>query len=247
MEFETSTKDKIETFYDDLSSQWWDGNGLPKVMHITHEVMYPYIKDKIIQNINLTNEQVPFKNLNILDVGCGGGLLAERFAKDGATVTGIDINSKVITVAKEHSRLDSTIQNQITYLVESIEQHAEKEVSYDVVTLQYVLLHISNQKEFLSNCIKCLKPKGIIILATMNKTWTSWLYYKIIEEKILNFFPGYVNDWRLFTTPEDLTEILNKNGCKVKEIRGAYFSCLSNWMYWVNHTSLEYVALAIKN
>uniref|UniRef100_A0A1Y1K593 3-demethylubiquinol 3-O-methyltransferase n=1 Tax=Photinus pyralis TaxID=7054 RepID=A0A1Y1K593_PHOPY len=239
-------KEEITNLYNDLSEKWWSKEGGAKLMHISCDVIYPYMRSKIIGKAK--DDEKTLKDIKVLDIGCGGGIMTEKFAKDGALATGIDINDKVIEVAKWHASLDSTISDRLTYLVEPIEEHSKQnEGKYDVIILKYVLLHIVDQEKFMNHCIKCLKPNGSIFLCTVSKTWTSWLYYQLLWEKILRICPKEYYNWNMFTTPEDLSQIVLNNGCKIEEVRGSYHNRITRKYCWTQHHYLDYVAHIIKS
>ncbi|EFN82802.1 Hexaprenyldihydroxybenzoate methyltransferase, mitochondrial [Harpegnathos saltator] len=171
------------------------------------------------------------QGVKIVDVGCGGGILSEALARIGAQVTGIDASEELINIAKLHAELDSNISKNVNYVHSTIEEFSgENEKLYDVVVSSEVIEHVYNQKLFLRECVRLLKPGGSIFITTPNKTLISWFFGIIVAEYVINIIPRGTHDWNNFILPCEIQCILEKNGCKTKLIYGiVYNPIIKEW------------------
>ena len=163
----TINKEEIQKF-SNLAEEWWDVNGKFKPLHMFNPIRIEYITEKIKQHYKI-NDNAVLKNLNILDIGCGGGLISEPLARLGGTLTGIDASKKNIEVAKVHSKKSGL---NIRYLNKSPESFDEKE-KFDVILNLEVVEHVEDIELYLNSCRKLLKKDGIMFTATLNRTFTS--------------------------------------------------------------------------
>lgn len=210
-----STLDQKEVdHHGKLSKIWWNVHGEIKALHSFNPLRIQLIRDAIL---NTTSERIhtesSLKNIQILDVGCGGGILSEPLARIGATVTGIDASPELINIAKTHANLDQNIAGKLTYLNSSIEDHSKlNPSSYDVVVASEILEHVADQELFLKCCSDSLKPGGSIFITTLNKTLFSLLGGIVIAEYICQLVPRATHDWKKFISPEKTQHLLEK--CK---------------------------------
>ena len=167
----TINKEEIQKF-SNLANEWWDVNGKFKPLHMFNPVRIEYILDKITEHFKLNSEKILcLKNLKILDIGCGGGLISEPMARLGGNVTGIDASEKNIKIALLHSKKGNL---NINYLNKSPEQMKEKE-QYDVILNLEVVEHVDNLDLYLQSCYGLLKKNGLMFTATINRTLTSYV------------------------------------------------------------------------
>ncbi|KAF5271288.1 hypothetical protein FQR65_LT05303 [Abscondita terminalis] len=167
--------DKETEMFNKFCSEWWDLNGPAKILHEVSKLLIPYVQESLgaANNAgeNLAQTDVSLKGIQILDAGCGGGIVSEGFAKAGATVVGVDVNSNMIDLAKKHASISSTPMPTLTYVWESIEDHAKTNFEkYDVVISNFVLEHINEVEIYLKACADCLKPGGLIFVSTIGQT-----------------------------------------------------------------------------
>ena len=196
----------------------------------------------------LKNTSMVLKDLNILEVGCGGGILTEALARIHANVTGIDPGDRLINVAKDHLRLDSKISDRIQYSVETIEAHSiRNQEKYDAVIASEVLEHVQDKVSFLEHCIMALKPGGSIFITTLNKTTISWLGGIIAAEYIFKLLPQNTHDWDKFISPIDTERILSSFNCTPVLIHGMAYDFLRNQWCWSQFTQINYAIHAVKN
>ena len=235
-----STKKLEFDHFTNLSNEWWDPNGKFKILHTLAPLRIKYIKE-IISKKN--NKKYPLNKIDILDIGCGGGLICEPLARMGANVTGIDFINENINSAIKHSKNSKLI---IKYLHQDIENINLKS-KYDVIIILEVLEHLDNWKKLLSNISKNLKPKGKLIISTINRNLFSKIFAVFIAENILNLIPKKTHDYNKLIKPEELTSLLIKNKFKVLDITGMFFNPISSeWSLKKDKTKINYFCSAIK-
>ena len=175
----TANKEEINKF-DKLAEEWWNPNGKFAPLHKFNPIRQEYLIDQISNHFNLNlNEDKPLKNLKILDVGCGGGLLCEPLSRLGANVTGIDAAKTNIEVAKIHMEQSGLDINYLNKKPEDIENKL-----YDVVLCMEIIEHVEDVNFFIQSCINLLKPNGLIFFAALNKTIKSYVLAIIGAEYI---------------------------------------------------------------
>ena len=155
----------------------------------------------------------PLTGLNILDVGCGGGILSEPLARIGATVTGIDASKELISLANDHLKLDVSLSNNLKYINTTIEDYTkELKEKYHVVVASEILEHVIDHELFLKSCSEALLPNGSLFITTLNKNIVSWLGGIVAAEYVLRLLPLGTHDWNKFISPEEVRRLLDK--CK---------------------------------
>ena len=239
----TINREEIQKF-SDLADEWWDVNGKFKPLHMFNPIRIEYITEKIKQEFNLLNRNNNFlKDLKILDIGCGGGLISEPLARLGGEVTGIDASEKNIKVAKLHSKKNNL---QIDYFCSSPEKFNTKE-KFDVILNMEIVEHVEDVNFFLKSCSKLLKKNGIMFVATLNKTLKSYIFAIVGAEYILRWLPIGTHEWEKFLKPEDLISILKKNDLSLDRIDGMNFNLIRNKWSVSKDKSVNYIAKFIKN
>ena len=207
----TINKEEIQKF-SDLAEEWWDVKGKFKPLHMFNPIRIEYITENIKSHFNINKIENNFlKNLNILDIGCGGGLISEPMSRLGGTVTGIDASEKNIRIAQIHARKNNL---DIRYLKKSPEQLNEFE-KFDVILNLEIIEHVENVNLYIESCYKLLKKNGIMFTATLNRTLTSYVKAIIGAEYILRWLPIGTHDWNKFIKPEELEKILTAKGFRV--------------------------------
>ncbi len=210
-------KSKNEEFalFNQLSDEWWNENGKFKILHQIKSHRMSYILDQI-NNRNI-------RNLKILDVGCGGGIICEPLARLGAKVTGIDFAPNNIIAAKIHSKKNKL---KINYINKDIEK-SKLDEKFDIILMFEVLEHLDNWKKTIKNIKKNLHKDGIIIFSTINRNLLSKLFAISIAENILNWIPKGTHDYNKLIKPEELKKTLLKENLRFKNIKGLVFDPLS--------------------
>ena len=236
-------KKEIEKF-SKMASEWWDPNGKFKPLHKFNPIRIKYIKENIISSFQLKkNTNKPLEKINILDIGCGGGLLSEPMTRLGAKVTGIDASDKNIKIAKLHAKKNKL---NINYLCSSPEKIKIKD-KFDVILNMEIIEHVEDINFFIKSCSKLLKKNGIMFVATLNKTLKSYVFAIIGAEYVLRWLPIGTHDWEKFVKPNDLKEILNQNNLKLEKLDGMNFNLIKDEWSISKDTSINYIAKFIKN
>jgi 2-polyprenyl-6-hydroxyphenyl methylase/3-demethylubiquinone-9 3-methyltransferase len=235
-------KKEIEKF-SKMASEWWDPKGKFKPLHKFNPIRIKYIKDNIINNFKLKNKEKPLRGVNILDIGCGGGLLSEPMQRLGANVTGIDASIKNIKIAKLHAKKNKL---NINYLCTYPEKMKLKK-KYDVILNMEIVEHVENVQFFLKSCSKLLKKNGLMFVATINKTLKSYMFAIIGAEYVLGWLPIGTHEWEKFVKPEDLKNILKNNNLILNKLDGIHYNIIKDDWNISKDTSVNYIAKFIKN
>ena len=242
MKNNTINKKEIEKF-SKIAEEWWNPQGKFKPLHKFNPIRISYIKDSIIKDFKLKNKRKPLEKVKILDIGCGGGLLSEPMKRLGADVVGIDASEKNIKIAKLHAKKNNL---KIKYINSSPEKFNTKE-KFDVILNMEIIEHVDNVNFFLKACSKLLKKKGIMFVATLNKTLKSYLFAILGAEYILRWLPIGTHDWEKFIKPEDLVSILKKNNFRSDVIEGMEFDFIKDEWKISSDKSVNYIGKFTKN
>ena len=239
----TINKEEIQKF-SKLADEWWDVNGKFKPLHMFNPIRIEYITSMLKQHFKINNSKTNFLNgLNILDIGCGGGLISEPMARLGAKVTGIDASEKNIKVAKIHSEKSKL---EINYLNKSPEQ-LKNEKKFDVILNLEIVEHVENVNFYIRSCYDLLKKDGIMFTATLNRSLTSYLKAIIGAEYILRWLPIGTHDWNKFLKPEELEKILHDEKFHTLDLSGLEFNPISNKWKKTQNLSVNYIVSSLKN
>ena len=242
MKNNTINKKEIEKF-SKIAEEWWNPEGKFKPLHKFNPIRISYLKENIIKTFKLGDKKTPLKNIKILDIGCGGGLLSEPMCRLGASVTGIDASDKNINVAKLHSKKNNL---KINYFCSSPEKFKVKD-KFDVILNMEIVEHVDDVSFFLKSCTSLLKKNGIMFVATLNKTLKSYIFAIVGAEYILRWLPIGTHEWEKFVKPDELTSILKKNNLKLDRIDGMNFNILTNKWSVGDNKSVNYIAKFIKS
>ena len=234
----TINKKEIQKF-SKIANEWWNPEGKFKPLHKFNPIRIKYIKNNIIQNFNIKSKNAPLKSLNILDIGCGGGLLSEPMCRLGGNVTAIDASKKNIDVAKFHSKENKL---KIEYLCASPEKlKINKE--FDVVLNMEVVEHVEDINLFLNKSSQLLKSNGLMFVATLNKTLESYIFAIVGAEYILRWLPIGTHEWDKFIEPSTLIEFAKKHGLRLDKLDGMRFDILTNQWKLSENKSVNYIAM----
>ena len=239
----TINKDEIQKF-SKLADEWWDVNGKFKPLHMFNPIRIEYILEEIIKHFKLDKKKkFLLKNLEILDIGCGGGLISEPMARLGGNITGIDAAEKNIKVAALHSKKNNL---NINYLNKSPEQLKEKE-KFDIILNLEIVEHVDNLDLYLQSCYNLLKKNGLMFTATINRTLTSYVKAIIGAEYILRWLPIGTHDWNKFIKPEELQKKLIDKKFSNKDVKGLEFTPILNKWKKSDNLSVNYIVCSIKD
>ena len=240
-----TTIDKIEIEkFSKLASDWWNPNGKFKPLHLFNPIRIKFIKERIISHFNIDSKlSEPFEKLNILDIGCGGGLLCEPFRRMGANITGIDASYNNIEVAKLHAE---NMNLDIKYINASPEK-LNIEKKFDIILNMEVVEHVSDVNLFIQNCSSLIKKNGIMFVSTINRNLKSYFFAILGAEYVLRWLPIGTHDWDKFLTPQELELIAKNNKFTLNELVGMQFNLIKKEWKINNDPSVNYVASFLKD
>ena len=239
----TINKKEVEKF-SKLAGEWWDPNGKFAPLHKLNPIRIHFIREKLVSHFKLNpKSEKPLKNINVLDLGCGGGLLAEPIKRLGANITGVDASKKNIEVAKIHSKEMNLNINYINCSPENF----KFENKFDVILNMEVVEHVSNLDLFIQNCSKFIIENGIMFVATINRNLKSYFFAILGAEYILRWLPIGTHDWNKFLTPDELEAIVNKNSFSTDEVAGMKFNPFLKKWHKSSDSSVNYISTFLKN
>ena len=242
MKNNTINKKEIEKF-SKIAEEWWNPEGKFKPLHKFNPIRISYIKENIIKTFKINQKKTPLKNIKILDIGCGGGLLSEPMCRLGADITAIDASEKNISIAKLHSKKNNL---KIKYICTSPEKLKVKD-KFDVILNMEIVEHVEDVNFFLKSCSNLLKKNGIMFVATLNKTLKSYVFAIVGAEYILRWLPIGTHEWEKFIKPEELISLLKKNHLSVERVDGMKFNILTDKWKVSDDKTINYIAKFIKN
>jgi len=218
----TASISEIQKF-EQMAQDWWNPTGKFKPLHELTPLRLEYIVNMAKTHFNISS----LEGLTLLDIGCGGGLISEPMARLGSKVTGIDASKVNINIAKDHaiqSELDINYQHILA------EDLAKKPKKFQIVLALEVIEHVENIELFVRTCCNLLKPGGLIIFSTMNRTVKSFLESIIAAEYILKWLPIGTHEWSKFVKPSEINQYADMNKMQLIEMKGLSYKILSrNW------------------
>ncbi|MDQ6988639.1 MAG: bifunctional 2-polyprenyl-6-hydroxyphenol methylase/3-demethylubiquinol 3-O-methyltransferase UbiG [Mariprofundaceae bacterium] len=224
--------DEIRRF-EAIAAEWWDPNGRFKPLHQIN----PLRLDYIAQRADLSQSKV-------LDVGCGGGLLAENMAKLGATVTGIDRSPKALSIASVHAEQSGIA---VDYQENDAETWAQSHGNtYDVVTCLEVLEHVPDVPRAVAACAAMLKPGGMFFFATLNRTAESYIKAILGAEYVLGWLPKGTHQYKKFIRPSEMVDAVRAAGLQEQDLQGMSYALLSGHFYLSHDLNVNYLGFARK-
>lgn len=212
-----------------LADDWWNPQGKMKPLHLINPLRLQYIED-----------HAPLANQQVIDVGCGGGLLSEAMAAKGAYVTGVDMSEALIETAKNHAQ-----QNQLTidYRCQNIEAlAAEKPHSFDILTCMELLEHVPDPKRMIEICAQLVKPQGKLFFSTINRNPKSFLLAIVGVEYILNWLPPGTHHYAEFIRPSELTRWANAADLNLINLTGIRYHLLKRQFELSDDIAVNYLA-----
>ena len=219
--------------FSELAHRWWDPTSEFRPLHEINPLRLEWI-----------NQRIPLAGKNVIDVGCGGGILAESMAKKGATVTGIDLSDKALKVADLHG-LESGVS--VRYKKIPAEEMAELEPGqFDVVTCMEMLEHVPDPASIIRACTKMVKPGGHVFFSTLNRNIKSYLFAIIGAEYVLQLLPKGTHDYAKFITPAELTQDVRNAGLDVHTMKGLSYNPITKMYSLNNDTSVNYMIACTK-
>ena len=220
-----------ESHFDEFAYDWWNKSGHYKLLHRLNPIRLEYI----LSRCSLDKK-------NVLDIGCGGGILSEELCKQGAKVTGIDSSSKSISIAKQHAEQNNY---DIKYINKSIFEITDLGI-YDFIICYEMIEHINEPNDLIKKIKELSSKKSGLFLSTINRNLKSFMFAKIMAEYVLNYVPKGTHQYAKFITPYELTKMLENNNYKLNDISGLNFNPLDESFHLSSNTDINYFLYAEK-
>ena len=233
---ETVDKNEVNLF-ESIADEWWDEKGSMSFLHAMSEIRTKFILNEIINNFKIKRKKQILKNINILDIGCGGGIGSEPLSRLGANLTGIDESKELIKVAQHHAE---EMNLKIDYKNVSLENIVKKEKKFDVVIALELIEHVNNIDYFCELISRVMTSNGIIILSTINKTIISKLFVIDFAENLLKKIPKGTHSYEKFVSPKNIENVFLELNYKIKNIKGLTWVPFNRWIL-SEITSVNYI------
>ncbi|MCK6453135.1 MAG: bifunctional 2-polyprenyl-6-hydroxyphenol methylase/3-demethylubiquinol 3-O-methyltransferase UbiG [Alphaproteobacteria bacterium] len=226
-----------------MAAEWWDPDGKFRPLHRLNPVRVAYIREQLCARFGRdVRADRPLRGLGVVDIGCGGGLIAEPLARLGAGVTGIDASERNIEVARTHAAGQGLA---IDYRFAAAADLVAAGERFDAVLSLEVVEHVSDRRGFLGNCCALVKPGGALFLATLNRTAKSYLLGIVAAEYVLRWLPAGTHDWNRFVRPSELAADLREAGFRLADLKGITYNPLSDRFALSQDVDVNYLALAV--
>jgi len=228
-----------------LASTWWDPRGPMAPLHKLNPIRLGYIRDKTAARFACDPKKIDcLKGLRILDIGCGAGILSEPLARLGATMVGADPSEENIAVASAHAE-DSGVE--VDYRATTAEALAEAGERFDVVLAMEVVEHVTDVKEFVATCASMVKPGGLMIAATLNRTLKSFALAIVGAEYVLRWLPRGTHQWDKFVTPAEFERAIESAGLNVTGERGVIYNPFADRWQLSSDMDVNYMLVCENN
>ena len=227
-----------------LAAEWWNPHGQFRPLHRFNPVRLAFLRETAAQHWKRDARAIrPFGGLKVLDIGCGGGLLAEPLARMGFEVLGIDAAEDSVRAAAAHS---ANAGLKLNYRTAAAEELAQSQSRFDYVLAMEVIEHVANPEDFVATCAQLVAPGGLFVVATINRTLKSLALAKIGAEYVLRWLPRGSHDWNRFITPGELQQYLTGAGLTISDIQGVRFDPLRWDWQLASDTDVNYMIVAEK-
>ncbi|GAA0382621.1 bifunctional 3-demethylubiquinone 3-O-methyltransferase/2-octaprenyl-6-hydroxy phenol methylase [Brevundimonas terrae] len=226
------------------AAEWWDPKGPFAPLHRFNPARLRFVRDRVADHYGLNaNTRAPFAGLKLIDIGCGGGLLAEPMRRMGFEVTALDASSENIGTARAHAE---QVGLDIRYKASTVEQMVEAgEGPFDVVLTMEVIEHVADPEAFVRACSQLVKPGGIMIVATLNRTLKGLLLGKFVAEYVLRWVPAGTHNWKQFLKPDEIRDMLKDEPLTVTGPYGLSYDLLND-RWGEGDSDINYMMVAIK-
>jgi 2-polyprenyl-6-hydroxyphenyl methylase/3-demethylubiquinone-9 3-methyltransferase len=241
---QTTVNDAEVAKFSAMAEEWWNPQGKFKPIHKFNPVRLSYIRENAIRHFGKDGHvRQPLAGLKILDIGCGGGLLSEPLARLGATVTGIDAAERNIAIARLHAEQSGL---EIDYRAQTAEALAATGATFDIVLNMEVIEHVDDVPLFAQSCAALVKPGGLMVVATINRTARAYALAIFAAENVLRWLPRGTHDWNRFLTPDEVKALLKRNGLRIVDETGVVYNPLRDLWRQAPDMGVNYMLLAEK-
>ena len=236
--------DEVERF-SRIADEWWDLEGKFKPLHRINPLRITYIRDAVAAHFGRDAEAAqPMAGLRLLDIGCGGGLICEPMSRLGAAVTGIDASEKNIKVATLHAEKSGV---SVHYRAMPAEHLVAEGAQFDVVLALEIVEHVADVAAFVQAASALVKPGGMMVWSTMNRTPKAWALAIVGAEYVLRWLPKGTHDWKKFVKPSELTGHLRRHALRVTHLTGMVMNPLNfQWRLEERDVAVNYLLVATK-
>ncbi len=227
-----------------LADAWWREDGAFRALHRLNPVRLAYLRDHLCRRFALDARSLtPFTGLDVLDLGCGGGLLSEPLARLGARLVAADAEGESVAAAAHHAAAAGL---EIDYRQATAEELAEAGESFDAVVSLEVLEHVADLDAFLAAAAALVRPGGALVLATLNRTLKSYALAIVGAEYVLGWLPRGTHDWNKFIKPSELGRCLRAAGLALEDVSGVGYDPLAGEWRLGRDVAVNYMAFATK-
>mgnify|MGYP001819270506 CR=1 FL=1 len=242
MNHDTTINQDEVAFYESLAAFWWDRSGPFWPLHQLNELRVDWIQQQVCKHFGLDSEsRRPLDGLRALDIGCGGGILSESIARLGARVTGIDVVEKNIRIASLHAQKERL---PIDYQYCTADSMAASGDTYDLVLNMEVVEHVADLSAFMASCNRLVAHRGLMFIATINRTWLAWLFAIVGAEHILRWLPKGTHRWSEFRRPAEIEALLSAGGLEVGADSGVAVNPLTHAFRLTRNIKVNYMLMA---
>lgn len=227
-----------------LAAEWWDPNGKFRPLHKLGPARLAFVRQEVVRHFGLPGRGLrPFQGVTVLDIGCGDGLVSEPVARLGATMTGIDPANENVEAARRHAAGQGLA---IDYLSCRVEDLAAQGRTFDCVLCLEVVEHVPDVGAFLAECAKLVRPGGLMILSTINRTMKAYALAIVGAEYILRWLPVGTHQWERFVTPDELTRHAQAAGLATSTFEGLVYNPLTDAWSLSSDLDVNYMASAAR-
>lgn len=227
-----------------LAERWWEADGPLRPLHRLNPARIAYVRDRLCAHFDRDPASTgPLEGLKLLDIGCGGGLLAEPLTRLGARVVGVDVSEEAIRVARRHA---AEGELSIDYRVASAEDQAAGRARYDAVLAMEVIEHVADPGAFFAACGTLVKPGGAMAVATLNRTLKAFALAIVGGEYVMGWLPRGTHDWERFLRPSELSRYGRRHGLSLAHLTGVALHPLTGEWALSRDTGVNYMAILVK-
>ena len=229
--------------FERLADTWWDTDGPFWPLHRLNALRAGYLRDELAHHFGREPRgDAPLSGLRVLDIGCGGGILSESMDRLGAEVTGIDVVERNVAIAARHAEQSGLA---IDYRAQGVEQLEEGEL-FDVVLNMEVVEHVTTLEPFMAACASRVRPGGVMVVATLNRTLKAWLFAIVGAEYVLGWLPRGTHQWRRFVTPAEVGTLCRASGLEVIRRTGVRMNPFSRQLHLTRSEAVNYMLMAAR-